>query len=169
MARNWQQRLMEIRARLSRIKESAQAAPSSSKRAKEGRTIGANAESASASTRSARCRGVNATGGPYQHQFLLADADRPMDPAMAIPHPTVRQVAISRIGRVGIIVIVSVIIRIGISIEGRAEKSSVVKATGKESVVEAIAGAKLAAASGVRTHHRRLDGSSAEGGVGSHS
>src|SRR4029077_18681578 len=44
MARNWQQRLMEIRARLSRIKESAQAAPSSSKRAKEGRTIGANAE-----------------------------------------------------------------------------------------------------------------------------
>ena len=92
-----------------------------------------------------------------------------MDPAMSIPHPTVRQIAISRIDGVGVTVIVAVIIRIGTGKEGCAEKSSVVKATGKESVVEAIAGAKLAAASGVRTHHRRLDGSSAEGGVGSHS
>jgi len=69
-----------------------------------------------------------------------------MDPAMAVQHPTVRQVTISRIGRVGITIIVSVIIRIGIGIEGCAEKSSVVKTTGKESVVEVIAVAKLATA-----------------------
>jgi hypothetical protein len=92
-----------------------------------------------------------------------------MDPAMSIPHPTVRQIAISRIDRVGVTVIVAVIIRIGTGKEGCAEKSSVVKATGKESVIETIdSGAKRATEGGMGTHHRRPDGSTAEGRVGSH-
>jgi hypothetical protein len=92
-----------------------------------------------------------------------------MDPAMSIPHPTVRQIAISRIDGVGVTVIVAVIIRIGTGKEGCAEKSSVVKATGKESVIETIdSGAKRATEGGMGTHHRRPDGSTAEGRVGSH-
>ncbi len=91
-----------------------------------------------------------------------------MDPAMSIPHPTVRQIAISRI-EVGVTVIVAVIIRIGTGKEGCAEKSSVVKAIGKESVIETIdSGAKRATEGGMGTHHRRPDGSTAEGRVGSH-
>jgi hypothetical protein len=92
-----------------------------------------------------------------------------MDPAMSIPHPTVRQIAISRIDGVGVIIVVSVTIRAGIGKEGCAQKSSVVKTTGKESVVETIdSGAKRAPEGGVGTHHRRLDGSTAEGGMGTH-
>jgi hypothetical protein len=92
-----------------------------------------------------------------------------MDPAMSIPHPTVRQIAISRIDGVGVTVIVAVIIRIGTGKEGCAEKSSVVKATGEESVIETIdSGAKRATEGGMGTHHRRPDGSTAEGRVGSH-
>jgi hypothetical protein len=91
-----------------------------------------------------------------------------MDSAMSIPHPTVRQIAISRI-EVGVTVIVAVIIRIGTGKEGCAEKSSVVKAIGKESVIETIdSGAKRATEGGMGTHHRRPDGSTAEGRVGSH-
>ena len=77
-----------------------------------------------------------------------------MDPAMSIPHPTVRQIAISRIDGVGVTIIVTVIIRIGIGKEGCAEKSSVVKATGKESAVETTdSGAKRATEGGVGTCH----------------
>ena len=77
-----------------------------------------------------------------------------MDSAMSIPHPTVRQIAISRIDGVGVTIIVAVIIRIGIGKEGCAEKSSVVKATGKESVVEMIdSGAKGVTQGGVGTCH----------------
>jgi len=91
-----------------------------------------------------------------------------MDSAMSITHPTVRQIAISRI-EVGVTVIVAVIIRIGTGKEGCAEKSSVMKAIGKESVIETIdSGAKRATEGGMGTHHRRPDGSTAEGRVGSH-
>jgi hypothetical protein len=92
-----------------------------------------------------------------------------MDSTMSIPHPTVRQIAISRIDGVGVTVIVAVIIRIGTGKEGCAEKSSVVKAIGKESVIETIdSGAKRATEGGMGTQHRRPDGTTAEGRVGSH-